>query len=143
MRRLLLSALLCACSISPSVEVWHGDVTFTPTEREEIERGYKFLARRVGAKRLDIVWDAPHDELAPCPFATICRREEINGGRFIGQYTDNAIAIVPTANIAAVAAHEFGHWKGLDHHPGPGLMNPAAPAIPMWTVDDDESMDAR
>lgn len=138
-------------SCAYDVEAWHGDVTFTPAERAEIERGYAFLSKRLESRPLPIVWDAPHND-HECLATQICKRPALVGPcpepyetqtcELVGLYTSNRISLVPSENMAAVAAHEFGHWKGLGHHAGPGAMHAPAPLFLMWTEDDDASVQA-
>lgn len=117
---------------------WHGDETFTPEERAQIETGLAFVSSRVDDHTPRIIWDAPHAE-GPCPVATVCRREELPG--FTGFYSPApAIDLVPVSCLDVNAAHEFGHWYGYRDHDGPGVMNPKNPKPELvWTEEDARS----
>lgn len=138
MRAPLALALACAalgCAVDDAD--YHGDETFTEAERAEIERGNAFVAERLGVAPYRIVWDAPH---RPYPLPGELGRVEPVGGE-AGYFYQGRLVIGPEragSALAAVAAHEMAHARGVQHHAGVGSMvETLAPGAElMWTADD-------
>ncbi len=126
---LLLISSGCASPVSP----FHGDVTFTAIERAAIERGAAFTAEHTGAP-LDIVWDAPHVPDGTCRVGTI-ERSEGTGALAERGLGCIHIGVTQPEYIAVLAAHELGHWRGLEHVTH-GLMQPVVTPTLAWSEED-------
>lgn len=137
---LLLSISLVGCSLDP-VD-WHGDETFTPAERAEIERANVWLADRLRVAPFSIAWDAPHRSYPrPGEIGRVDPITESEAGYFYeGRILIGADRIESVCDcVAGVAAHEMAHARGLSHHNGRGLMasHEAILTSPLtWTIDD-------
>lgn len=131
MRWFLGLLLMCAgCSFEHPL---HGDVSFSPDERAAVERGNVWLAEQIGREPVGIVWDLPHGEepelaiiRAPMPYG---RGLTTKGRIYLPEQ------IYSLDKLAALSAHEFGHFQGLAHHAGPGIMNEAVQTL-TWTAED-------
>lgn len=140
MWRLLVAALLVSgCSWDHVHTPPHGDVTFTPEERAAIERGAAFLSAHANTNAFPIgpiVWDAPHTWPESCAEETI-QRSAKGDGAITHPFGARCIAlgVGPKApSLDALAAHEFGHWIGMEHV-SRGLMQPFGMSLE-WSDED-------
>lgn len=139
---LIYACLMCGCGTN----VWHGDTSFTPQERDAIESGDAWLAERIGASPHIIIWDldlSPDDDapmysirsgvVSEPPIAMQSHhRIRFDRARFDALYElDDRLRY-----YRMCAAHEFGHEAGMHHHDGPGLMNPSPEIDARWTMQD-------
>lgn len=147
-------ALLCAATVVVAVngigcsEIGgprlRGDVTFTAEERAAIERGEEWLATQVGADPFGIVWDLPHPARPEdAPAYSVTRARPVRGvGFYDGHYR---VTLNPDATtidgLERFTAHEIGHFRGLDHHIGCGLMSDEGQrdTLPEWTPEDEHA----
>jgi hypothetical protein len=114
----------------------HGDVTFTAEERAAIERGNVFIAEQLGVEPYGIVWDLPHpSDTSSAGKLVIVRGVPEHG--YGGWTGTNAHVVLSPGSGDALAAHEFGHTRGLRHLPADvvGLMNPDRVEL-KWTDAD-------
>ena len=143
MRFAIVLALLVSLQGCSFAHPLHGDITFTPEERAAIERGDALIADRVGRDPVGVVWDAPHpiddQPEGPCVQGTIIRTKGIGGSHRRGCLR---IGTDDPAYFERVATHELGHWYGLCHHDGPGIMNDAVTSAE-WTIEDEASKHVR
>lgn len=130
----LCFALCVSCGPTYGL-TWHGDETFADDERRAIEHGNVWIAERVEQEPYEIVWDAPHPpDDAPGRTRDIVRRPNSVGGLHSG--SEGVIYLGLRGNpLDVLAAHEFGHTRLLDHHPG-GVMDPN-PTVLVWTAEDE------
>lgn len=137
----VLGVVVAGCS---ETLPFHGDVTFTAEERAAIEQGTGWLAEHIGRDPFAIVWDLPHPEVANAPSLSIIRTVDARAhgfGYYDGQgrilIDGDGVALNGGEMMAAVAAHELGHYEGLSHHPGPGIMSDEGlRPILHWTDED-------
>ncbi len=115
-----LVALVPGCFADPGD--MHGDETFTAAEREDIVTGAEWLAAQTGHPARAIVFDLPHD--ADCGAGDILRTEGSGGVRD----AHTGCIVLGVANqrsreqFQALAAHELGHSKRLDHVDDPASL---------------------
>lgn len=126
-RRLLLSLTLTGCA---GDFVYHGDLSFSAEERAQIEQAADLMAARTGGGRIEISWDGElgdpvhnHRILRAVPEKTAAAWGELKGEYGPG-YTFYVSPETPKGMVGMVMAHELGHWYGMPHHYGYGLMNP-------------------
>jgi hypothetical protein len=129
-----LALLLVGCGPEYGM-TWHGDVAFTAEERAKIESGNAWIAEKMHQEAYEIVWDAPHPaEGSPGRVRDIVRRPDSVGGLHSGD--GGTIYLGLQGNpLDVLAAHEFGHTRLMDHHPG-GVMDPN-PTTLAWTLEDE------
>lgn len=137
-RRVALALLLLSGCADD--EAWHADPSFTTEEREAIVEAEAWMASRVGRPSRGVVFDGE------CSTRCIRRWTE-PGGRF---FPAGTIALNPEGRILdtahgrtayrfkALVAHELGHYFGLRHHDGQGVMNEEALTFG-WTEASAES----
>lgn len=132
----ILVLALAGCSFAHPL---HGDVTFTAEERASLVRGDDAIAGHLGRDPVGIVFDAPHPidgaPEGPCAEGTIIRTNGSGGSHRPGclrMGTD-----IPSY-FERLATHELGHWYGLAHHEGPGVMN-GDHVSAEWTAEDEAS----
>lgn len=136
-----LGAIEMGCALSPKEPRFHGDVTFTAEERAAIERGDAWLAAQIGEEPLGVTWDLPHpDRIDDAPAYSIVRARPPRGvGEYDGELrvTINPGLLSP-AGLETLAAHELGHYRGMDHHQGAeGIMHDGIrDEAPVWTAED-------
>jgi len=106
---------------------FHGDTAFTDSERAVVEDAATIMAQRTGAPRIQITWDGIYSG----PRRIL--REHPPNKDASGEYVwtpeyGHTIYISPEVPLYAplyfkpVVMHEIGHYYGLKHHKGPGLM---------------------
>ncbi len=145
MRFLLAFVLLLAgCASRPIV--FRGDRAFTDQERVLVQMGADFISEKTGRGPIEIVWDLPHGSgLFPLPTV---RREHLPDPRLGLRRLDGVIIDADKWSrwgnenaLVTISAHEFGHFLGLQHHDGPGIMAPTVgpDAVPTWTAEDQAS----
>jgi hypothetical protein len=129
---LALSFLGCAPDFTA-----HGDVTFTAEERAKIEEGNRWLADALHEEPIDIVWDLEHpSDDVQWPRARIIRRGvPFCGAADIGCAFVLNVSLDPAALTTSLAAHEFGHYRGMRHVTEPGIMNHTIGPL-IWTHAD-------
>lgn len=142
---------------------WHADVDFTPKERKAIVEGERWAAKRKGEPSRGVVFDLPHPRNVGEVWPGEIYRGEGCGGQhelmsgermdlkprskigfafcavahIEGASTFEPIVVaIPDGMYAALAAHEFMHYHGVEHHEGVGLMNPQVPDHLMWSAED-------
>lgn len=137
----LLAIALAGCGATSDGEevlVWHGDVTFTASERLQIESGMRFTNTFV-VRRHAVIWDAPHaPESSRCTDGTILRRETATGGlySFATKLRCIDLGVENGYPVASLAAHELVHASGVLGHAEDGeLMRPNYPALSWGTAD--------
>jgi len=135
----LAAVLVVACSADDG-PVFRGDVRFSEAERAAIERGDVWLAERVGGRSLGVTWDLSPEEAAAAPTYAIVRgRSPLGIGHAdrLGRVVLDADT-VSLGGLEQLAAHELAHYRGIDHHPGPGLMSEDGlrDRLPEWTEED-------
>lgn len=128
MRYFFLSALILAqfsCAPFDPDLVWHGDETFSPEERADIEEANSWMAEQVDQSSLLIVWDEPHEEpLRRVEGSHTKRRRIIRTRGDAGLFDNYTISLGTKSSVLRVlAAHEFGHQWKLGHTHG-GVMDP-------------------
>jgi hypothetical protein len=102
-----------------------GDTAFTAEERLTIEASNEWIARHIGVTPVRIVWDAPHSEVDDESVPGLVRRTYPHLGGFCDSSTGRIYIGIGGNPLAALAAHELGHFYGLRYH---------------TTVDDDSVM---
>ncbi len=152
MKQSLLSlslALFLACSLplQPPDNTFHGSTAFSEAERLQISIGNSWIAGMIHEDPYDLVWDWEPGEPKP-PFAIerggIDRERHARavGVRLRGSggiQLDVEGLVDGRCALISVAAHEFGHARGLDHHLGRGVMNgQCTPEVFVWTEEDYE-----
>lgn len=130
--RLALAALFLVSTGCYAAPPWHGDESFTASERADIERAQTFMADRVGVESVGIVWDRSHSE-GTCEPGTIVRRANGLGGQRVGSCI--YLGLAGGNPLDALVAHEFGHHHGLVHVDDEGVMN-SIPMAMTWTEAD-------
>lgn len=120
--RWLLALTLVGCGQDLA---FHGDLAFTAEERSAIETGARFVAERTQTPVVEIVWDGDMSARN-----TIRKQQplqpEATGSLTAHDGTDLTLSMRPGFDVDSyrvIAAHEFGHYRGMQHHDGPGLMN--------------------
>jgi len=110
-RVLILSLVLAGCGEAPWA--WKGTTDFTPEERVQIEEAQAFVCQHTDRECLPIEWSrAPGDR---SPYTIV--RAEIKGAGY-ADLAEGLILLYPTVPpMRRVAAHEFGHWTGMQHLP--------------------------
>lgn len=133
-------------------DTYHGDETFTAEERTAIEAGDVWITACTGVDAFPIEWDLAHPEPG-----TIFPRSL----RVIVKGTTNSERLGATYHhrleiddglradlLVVVAAHEFGHARGLVDLPADtaGVMNPwpgaaasEGPVALEWTAADQDA----
>lgn len=138
---LVAAVALAGCATESEVD-WHGDETFTTSERAEIEHANVWLADRLHVAPFSIAWDAPHRSYPePGEIGRIDTATEDEGGYYYQSRIVIAADRVGLYRVAGVAAHEMAHARGLHHHDGVGLMasTDASLVSPLaWTSDDED-----
>lgn len=142
MRFAFVALALLSFSCGPKYGPWHADESFADEERRAIIDGERWIAERVDEEPAGVVFDVAHPaDDDPGAAGQIIRRpgwggycNHENGVIYIGVLFLHG-EYEPTA---ALAAHELGHWRGLHHHDGPGVMNPLAADF-RWTAEDQSS----
>ncbi len=125
MRRATAAAFfLTACAYDGPL---HGDVTFTAEERVLVEDAQTYMTERMGVPPRAIVWDAEHVGGDAAPPWEIQRRDGCWG------LSGRGMALGAGCLVTS-ARHEWGHWHGLHHHSGEGVM--AVRGGEAWTGDD-------
>ncbi len=130
------------------VVVFHGDTSFTPEERSQIQRGADLLSEHMHESTIEVVWDLPPGTPPPQLSITkkLLRAPEDRG--VVGYCDGNRVLIdvekvrmtgPPDGSLVFAAAHELGHYWGLDHHESPdgimaGYLSPRS--VPAWSAAD-------
>ena len=135
---LLVALFVVGCFAPSSAVTWHGDVTFTAEERAKIEAGAAFMSAHAG-EPIAIVWDASH-VVGACPELVIRKTPGVGGEYVGGAWCISLGSDEPEPGfLSALAAHELGHWLGLEHV-GAGLMQPFGMALEWSDADEAEAV---
>ena len=108
-----------------ALATFHGDPSFTPDERREIERGRDMIARDFDAEPFPIVWDGrPIDERPSIHRVEAGTWPQAYGGTWrVMLDPDGLDASAPRIPLACAAAHEFGHQhRQTAAHDEAGIM---------------------
>jgi hypothetical protein len=119
------SILAMDCSAPTNSGIWHGSTAFSLEERATIQEAQDWLCAQVEDECAPIIWDrAPGDR----SYHTIVKdRAPSSPDSPVGaEYTGGRIFLPSDYCLRGMAAHEFGHWRKLDHLPEgeTGLMAP-------------------
>ncbi len=114
----------------------HGDAAFSPEERLVIEAANVETAAFTGRRAYAIVWDGYGDR-DTCRAPGIVRRGHDEGGATLDQAIMCLFVGMDSSEwfLPRLMMHEFGHWYGMCHTPGAGVMN-ADETGPEWTDAD-------
>lgn len=150
----LAAALLLHCvACAPGPEPWHAEESFTAEERAAIVEAEAWITQRVGRPSRGVVFDL-EARTAPADCPDRCLLKGTNpGGVFFKEPeveayvvylgTEGRIITMPDGSreaywLKALVAHELGHYYGLRHHEGQGVMNPEAITF-NWTSSSEVS----
>lgn len=139
MRRLavLLVLPLLGCGDD---EAWHADPSFSAEEREAIVDAEAWMSSRVGRPSRGVVFDGGDRCVTRCIHRWSrpggwYERDEARGVQISlnpeGRILDTAHGRT-AYRFKALVAHELGHYFGLRHHDGKGVMNEEALTF-TWT----------
>jgi len=138
----LAAAILVHCvACAPDPEPWHAEESFTAEERAAIIEAEAWITQRVGRPTRGVVFDlAPRTDPTDCPDRCLLKGTAAGGvsywepkaeAQVIYLGTEGRIITMPDGSreaywLKALVAHELGHYYGLRHHDGQGVMNPDA-----------------
>lgn len=118
-------------------EVYHGDLSFTDEERAIIESSADEMASHTQLSRIRIEWDGDMD--AEYRIKKDMPQEGVDRGYFGWSREENdrrTIYLLPGLDhelLLRTTRHEMGHYHGLVHHEGFGVMNPYGINQEKWT----------